>query len=492
MPRANDKNDTINNTTNHTAQAENDARAILTKLAKEQNLREIKDVKHSGIYIYRGGQKLLNFASNDYLGIACDDVQNCAQNDISSGANNRDKNRDKASTTTNTTARASTTTRFLDFARQNLPADALRFGSSSSRLLSGGFEINSMFEAFLQSLYAPQKALLFNSGYHLNISCIAALSELESSLFLADEYIHASIIDGLRLCRARFRRFRHNDMGELRALLESNHAQYRHIFILSEGIFSMEGDFAPLKSLIALKHTYKNAYLYLDEAHSIGVCGEQGLGLAHALGVSGEVDFLVLAFGKAIASVGACMICSADFREFFVNRARALIYSTAIAPINVAFSYFSFKEMIKMQARRQKLASLSAYMRENLGAKAREMGLEFGSALDSGDLDSGDSLAGASLDSENLDSANLDSGAESKKVGSKKVDSGAVLGALQIISLVLGSNERALSVAKKLESSGFFAPAIKAPSVPANTARIRFCLNAGMEKGMIDALCEAL
>lgn len=469
MPRANDKNDATNNATSHTARAANDARAILARLAKEQNLREIKDAKHSGIYIYRGERKLLNFASNDYLGIACDDAQNGAKNGICENSACGDFSTARADTAANTT------TRFLDFARQNLPADALRFGSSSSRLLSGGFEINSMFESFLQSLYAPQKALLFNSGYHLNISCIAALSELESSLFLADEYIHASIIDGLRLCRARFRRFAHNDMGELRALLESNHSQYRHIFILSEGIFSMEGDFAPLKSLIALKRAYKNAYLYLDEAHSIGVCGEQGLGLAHALGVSDEVDFLVLAFGKAIASVGACMICSADFREFFVNRARALIYSTAIAPINVAFSYFSFKEMMQMQARRQKLANLSAYMRENLGAKAREMGLDFGDSRDSDslDFDSRDSLAGASLNSTNL-------------------DSGAVLGELQIISLVLGSNERALSVARKLESSGFFAPAIKAPSVPANTARIRFCLSAGMEKGMIDTLCEAL
>ena len=131
--------------------------------------------------------------------------------------------------------------------------------------------------------------------------------------------------------------------------------------------------------------------------------------------------------------------------------------------------------MMQMQARRQKLANLSAYMRENLGAKAREMGLDFGDSRDSDslDFDSRDSLAGASLNSTNL-------------------DSGAVLGELQIISLVLGSNERALSVARKLESSGFFAPAIKAPSVPANTARIRFCLSAGMEKGMIETLCEAL
>ncbi|HEC1554368.1 TPA: aminotransferase class I/II-fold pyridoxal phosphate-dependent enzyme [Campylobacter upsaliensis] len=369
---------------------------ILQTLENEANLRTLTSLKHEGNFVFKQGKKLLNLAGNDYLALA-----------------------------TNSALKKE----FLESVRE----EDLYFSSSSSRSLSGNFEIYEKLENTLKNKL-QKEVLLFNSGYQLNSSCIAALASVPHTLFLADRLIHASMIDGLR--GANFLRFRHNDMEHLQILLEKNHAKYENIIILSEALFSMDGDLAKLQELVELKKKYKNVLLYIDEAHSVG-CFGGGFGLVKELEL--EVDFLIFTFGKALASMGACMITSKQFKDFFINKARALIYSTALPPINVAFSLFIFEKIASFEKQRIKLKALSEHFKKILRAKE----LEF-------------------------------------------------LGDYYIISLILKENQKALEVALKLEENGIFAPAIKTPTVPKNSARIRFSLHANLSERELDKIAELL
>lgn len=413
------------------------AKAQLESLQHEHNLRTITDYAHRGIYLHKPAlpnapestpqSPLLNLTSNDYLGLADASYAIISQ-----------PNPQHTSSATPDDFALKLAQRFWEFIeREGIGEQDLRFGSGSSRLLSGGSPVWEAFEAHLQACFAPKSALLFNSGYHLNCSCLAALARVESTLILIDEYAHASMFDGLLLGKSlnpalRFKRFKHNNIAHVSALLESSHKDFAHIIIVSEALFSMEGDLCDLAGLVALKRAYPNALLYLDEAHSLGVVSE--LGLAHSMNYAAEVDFLVLTFGKALGSVGACMLCARPLRELFVNLARGLIYSTALPPINIAFSYFAFTLLGELEPKREKIRALSQHTRAQLTSIARALCLP----------------------------------------------EQGVLGELQIISLVLGANKRAIACEKALESSGIFAKAIKSPTIPRGSARIRLCLHANL------------
>ncbi|WP_299546097.1 aminotransferase class I/II-fold pyridoxal phosphate-dependent enzyme [uncultured Helicobacter sp.] len=346
---------------------------------------------------------LLNLASNDYLGLTY----------------NKDFN-----------------ARFLD---STLFKEHCHFSASSSRLLSGNFEIYNLLEAHLKTLF-HKEVLLFNSGYHANVGILNALNAL-NVLFIADKSIHASHIDGLKdFKKPNFKRFLHNDINSLQTLLAKYTSHYDAILILSEGLFSMEGDFAPLKKLVELKQQFKNVYLYIDEAHSIGSFGEDGLGLCKHLDLLEQIDFLILTFGKALSSMGACVLCGETFKDYFINTARSLIYSTALPPVNVARTLFAFLELPKLQAQREHLAHLSAHFKACLQQR---------------------------LDDE-------------------------ILGDYNIISLVLKDNAKALYFSKMLATQGYFAPAIKTPSVPKNRALLRFSLNANLKLNTLENLVTIL
>ena len=377
------------------------ATKILQALKDDNNLRTLQDIQHDGIYIIKDNKRLLNLSSNDYLGIATD----------------RELREE-----------------FFD----TIDKESLLLGSTSSRSLSGNYRIFTQLEDYIAAQFSNKSCLLFNSGYHLNISCMQALSEFSNVLFVVDKFVHASIIDGLRLGGKRFMRYTHNDMQSLASILEKTHNQYESIIIVSEGLFSMDGDLAQLDSLCAFKQQYSNVMLYLDEAHSVGVFGENGLGLA-SLGYENSIDFLVYTFGKAIGSFGACMICSPHLKDFFINKARGFIYSTAIAPINVAWNLFVFQKLKSMQNRRKHLLHLSELLR--------------------------------------------------KECAKYNIN---LMGEAQILSLIAHTNENALLLADKLSHKGFFAPAIKTPSVPPNTARLRISLTSNMQEEMMIDLVSAL
>lgn len=377
------------------------ATKILQALKDDNNLRTLQDIQHDGIYIIKDNKRMLNLSSNDYLGIATD----------------RELREE-----------------FFD----TIDKESLLLGSTSSRSLSGNYRIFTQLEDYIAAQFSNKSCLLFNSGYHLNISCMQALSEFSNILFVVDKFVHASIIDGLRLGGKRFMRYAHNDMQSLASILEKTHDQYESIIIVSEGLFSMDGDLAQLDSLCAFKQQYSNVMLYLDEAHSVGVFGENGLGLA-SLGYENSIDFLVYTFGKAIGSFGACMICSPHLKDFFINKARGFIYSTAIAPINVAWNLFVFQKLKSMQNRRKHLLHLSELLR--------------------------------------------------KECAKYNI---SLMGEAQILSLIAHTNENALLLADKLSHKGFFAPAIKTPSVPPNTARLRISLTSNMQEEMMIELVSVL
>ena len=364
----------------------NDDQAILVKLQAEGRLRTIPLIRHDGPWILAGGNRLLNLSSNDYLGLA---------------------------------ARADWTRSFLD----SEEARGCRFSSSSSRLLTGNCEACEAFEADLASDLGHEAALLFNSGYHANTGILPALVG-KHDLILADKLVHASLIDGLRLTEAPYKRFRHNDYDQLERLLETEAKDRGCVFVVVESVYSMDGDTAELPRLVGLKRRFPNVLLYVDEAHAIGVRGRRGLGLAEEQGCLPDVDFLVGTLGKALASMGAYVACSKMAREVLVNKSRPLIFSTALPPLLVAWSHFVWRRLGAMEAERRRLAHLAQTLAETLRGRGGETSRS------------------------------------------------------HIVPWIVGGNEATVRLADALRRKGFYCLPVRPPTVPLGTARLRFSLTA--------------
>ena len=233
----------------------------LQLLEEHSNLRRLPRMAHDGRDVIVNGKRMLNLSSNDYLGLASDRALR------------------------------------EEFLRTLTP-DTFLPTSSSSRLLTGNFTVYEELETELAHLFGTEAALVFNSGYHANTGILPAVSDAQT-LILADTLVHASLIDGIRLSAAKCIRYRHNDLAQLERLLKEHHSAFRQIIIVTESIFSMDGDQADLPALAELKRRYGNVLLYVDEAHAFGVRGRQGLGCAEESGCTGDIDFHVGTFGKA-------------------------------------------------------------------------------------------------------------------------------------------------------------------------------------------------
>ena len=373
----------------------------LQQLSLQGNLRHLPEMESHGTYAIRNGRKMLNLSSNDYLGLA-DDIALKEE--------------------------------FL----QNLNLQECRFSSTSSRLLTGNFPIYARLEKRLAELYGAESALVFNSGYHTNSGILPAVTD-NRSLILADKLVHASIVDGIGLCKARCIRFRHNNYEQLERLVAESASQYDKIFIVTESIFSMDGDESDLQRLVELKRKYDNIFLYLDEAHAFGVRGVQGLGCAEEQGLIGEIDFLVGTFGKAAASVGAFVICTEEIKQYLVNKMRTLLFTTALPPINLAWTPFIVNKLCRMQSRREHLETISRKVRDVLNPL-----------------------------------------------------NGSILSNSHIIPYVLGDSERAIHTAEQLQREGFYLLPVRPPTVPQGTSRLRISLNAGCTDTEVENLVRAL
>ena len=361
----------------------------LEQLSAQNQYRSIPDLVHQGRYIMRENCKMLNMSSNDYLGLASN--ENLRQS-------------------------------FLQQYGDNFPS----FTSSSSRLLTGNFPVYTDLEQLIAQRFQRKSVLLFNSGYHANLGILPALTTTKS-LILADKLVHASMIDGIRLSQCEFFRYRHNDYEHLKNLLEKNAGKFDRTFIVTESVFSMDGDVVDLNYLVQLKKQFPNTYLYVDEAHAIGVYGKNGLGIAERANVIADIDLLVGTFGKALASMGAYVVCDQILKECLINQMRPLIFSTALPPFNVAWTHFIFERLPQLSKERTHLEQLSAFLRQEVEHRTQIMPSQ-----------------------------------------------------TCIVPYILGENEATLAKAKTLQEQGYYCLPIRPPTVPKGTSRIRLSLTADM------------
>jgi glycine C-acetyltransferase/8-amino-7-oxononanoate synthase len=292
-------------------------------------------------------------------------------------------------------------------------------GVGAARLMSGDLALFHQLERDVADFKGCAAALLFGSGYMANVGMIPALIGRGDVVF-TDRLDHASIYDGCRLAGARLLRFRHNDLGHLETLLKKERGAGRGLVVV-ESLYSMDGDFAPLSELVALKNSH-SCMLMVDEAHATGIFGNQGGGLIQEAGLAGEVDVVMGTFGKALGSYGAYVAGSETLREYLINRARSFIYSTGLPPAVVGASLAALRLVRTGSDLRSSLAEKAAYFKECLKSEG---------------------LAGNP-------------------------------GPSQIVPIMVGDGGVALALAEECCRQGLFATAIRPPTVPEGTARVRF------------------
>ncbi|MCD4812077.1 8-amino-7-oxononanoate synthase [bacterium] len=370
--------------------ADREATATLRKLHPSE--------KREGAFIWQKNKKYLNLSSNDYLGLATD--------------NRLQKN-------------------FM--ATQKFES----LGASGSRLLSGNHTAYTAVEEMLVALFKREAALVFNSGYHANLGILPSLLGPGDGVF-SDRMNHASLIDGIRLSGAKLLRYNHCDTPHLETLLQKYRSQFKQAVIVTESIFSMDGDKADLKTLCALKSRY-NARLYVDEAHAFGVIGRLGLGECEAQQCIDEVDFIVGTFGKALAALGAFVVTDRVVVDYLINTMRPFIFTTALPPLLVRWVHYLLERIPKMHTVREHLHTLHTRLR-------------------------------LALQSQGLHT----------------------LGNSHLLPIMIHKSSQALRAAETLQSQGYLLYAIRPPTVPAGSARLRLSLSAAMTPDDLSALPQTI
>ncbi|MEI5638662.1 MULTISPECIES: aminotransferase class I/II-fold pyridoxal phosphate-dependent enzyme [unclassified Pseudoalteromonas] len=341
------------------------------------------------------GNHYINFASNDYLGLA--------QN--------------------------------LDITQLS----QLQSGSRSSALVTGYLDIHRQLESRLCQLLGYQSALLFGSGFSANCSVIktlfSPLGKGNNAAVFQDKLNHASLIDGSLAANAKLERFNHNDVNHLRSRLERSNA--RDKLIVTEGVFSMDGDTAPLQEIVALAQQHQ-AWLMLDDAHGFGVVGESGLGSTYAL--DNKPEILIITFGKAMGCQGAAVLASDAVINYMVQFNREFIYTTALSPVLSAIALAQLEQLTDAHEQRQRL-------HDNI-ALFKSLATSAGLALIPSDT--------------------------------------------AIQPIILGSSDNVITAQQALQARGFWVGAIRPPTVPQNTARLRVTITAAHHHDDITGLVATL
>lgn len=362
----------------------------LSELQASNNLRHLPVIENDG--------NLVNLATNDYLAI--------------------NENKD-----------------LLNSFLNEYQWEANSMSSASSRLLTGNHKEYQLLEHCLDDFLPGRCSLVFTGGFHANQGIMQALMG-KNDLIVADKLSHASIIDGLRLTEATVLRFRHNDVSHLEHILSENRSKYQQCMIVTEGIFSMDGDIAPLQQIAELKHKY-NTLLYVDEAHSFGVRGRDGRGICDELGITSSVDVLMCTLGKAIGSNGAFVSTAPVIRNYLVNKCRTIIFTTALPPVNCAWT-------------RHVIEHLGDASMNNARANLQRMASKLSSALNN------------------------------------------TPGESQIIPYITGDVNLAIEKCNKLREHGFYALPIRYPTVAKGTERIRLSLKANITENQVDKIIDIL
>ncbi|MFN1833935.1 aminotransferase class I/II-fold pyridoxal phosphate-dependent enzyme [Balneola sp. MJW-20] len=347
--------------------------------------------------VIKNGQELINFCSNDYLGLS---------------------------------AHPYVVERSVEFLHK------YGAGSTASRLISGTYDIHEQLEEKLASLFKKEAVLLFNSGYQLNTSVIASLAN-RNSLILADRKVHNSILQGALLSNAELKRYDHNDHDHLRAMIEeSGTTGYSRIIILSETVFSMDGDRNDLDKLGAIAEEY-DAILYSDDAHALGVLGDRGLGLNYE---NDRVDLSIGTFGKSFGAFGAFASVSQSIKDYLINYCGGFIYTTSLPPSVIGALDAASDLIPAMEEERKQLQNNIRYFRNELN----ELGL-------------------STVESDT-----------------------------QIIPVIIGMEKEALDLSVFLEENGFMITAIRPPTVERGSSRVRITLSASHTEAQVEALLASL
>ena len=350
------------------------------------------------------GQQFINFGSNDYLGIAAsEEMVNAVNHYVSQ----------------------------------------LGWGAGASPLVNGRGTLHRRLEQELADFEETEAALLFPTGYAANVGTICSLVG-KSDIVFSDELNHASIIDGCRLSGAQIVVYRHNDMEHLESLLTESKSSAGRRLIVTDGLFSMDGDLAPVPKLVELAQQF-DAMLMVDEAHATGVFGDQGRGVCEHFGIEQQVDVCVGTLSKALGSLGGFIVGPQSLIDWVCNRARTYVFSTA-QPEAIAGASLAALKIVREQPQRRERLLLNA---ETLRAKLADAGFEIGST-------------------------------KSQVIPS------------QIIPILLGESTKAIQWSDGLRQRGMYVPAIRPPSVPDGNSRLRISLSSEHTDAHIDELFKVL
>lgn len=346
--------------------------------------------------------KLIDFASNDYLGLSKSE------------------------------------TIFHETHQYLIDNNTIQNGATGSRLLSGNHKVYQETENYIAQFHKSESVLIFNSGYDANVGFFSSLPQ-KGDLILYDELCHASIRDGIQLSNAKAYKFNHNNFENLERLILRN--QNAVIYIVTESVFSMDGDMPNLEELVQLCEKY-NCYLVVDEAHALGVFGEKGEGLVQMLGLQDQVFARVMTFGKGLGCHGAAILGSPALRSYLVNFSRSFIYTTGLSPHSVATILMAYNHLDEKQQNIEQL-------RENIIHFNQQKNLL---------------------------------GLKQLFVRSKSA----------IQSAIIPGNENVKAIARKLQAKEFDVKAILSPTVPEGQERLRICLHSFNSKEKISEVLTLL
>jgi 8-amino-7-oxononanoate synthase len=382
----------------------------LSALEEKGLLRSLRVLaSRPGPRVQVDGRTVVNFASNDYLGL-------------------------------------SGHPRVLEGARSALESRGA--GSTASRLMAGTLDLHERLEKALAEFKRTEACAVFPSGYHANLGTLPALLE-EGDTVVLDRLAHASLVDGARLSKAKLLVFKHNDVEDLEKVLRRAATAGRR-WIVTASVFSMDGDVAPLCEMSFLTERY-NARLYVDEAHATGIFGPGGRGVVNGLGLEKKVDVCMGTLSKALGAQGGFVAGRAELVRWLHNKARSFIYSTALNPAAAGAALAALDVVRDEPTRREKLLALARRLREGL-----------------------DRLAGRTAVPSRIKSPYT------------PYEGGP------IVPWVVGESGAALSLSRKLWDAGFYVPAVRPPTVPDGTARLRFTVTAEHAESDVDALLAAL
>jgi 8-amino-7-oxononanoate synthase len=310
------------------------------------------------------------------------------------------------------------------------------FGTAASRLICGTMTPHEELEAKFARFLKKEAALYFPSGWTANQALLTTLPQ-KGDLVLIDRYDHASIIDAVKSSEAEFHTYRRNQPERLEKCLADS--KYNNRFIVTESVFSMDGDVAHLTELVELKNKY-NAILIVDEAHSLGCFGQTGAGLCEQEGLLEQVDIIVAPLGKAVAATGGIVAGPKAVKDYLINKARPFIYTTAPSPVVAAATLKSLEIIQTEPDRRKQLNDNAAFLRNAF----TEMGLNIGNST------------------------------------------------TQIIPIIIGDSAKAVDISKKLFEAGYFISAIRPPTVPSGTARLRVSVQSDHTQEQLEGLIAVL